>query len=214
MRRRIAIAALFTVACSDPEPSARGADTAAGLTSLPALGTPRLCAAEDVGYFARTPLTDLEGWYGQHLRAAGEARLCPSAAVEEYRFLWLRSFHRPVVVRVAADSAGRATLTARVLDGAGGYEPGRVARDTTFTLSPDRWRELRRRLDMGFWHVPTHPPPDGLIGLDGAQWILEGVAGGQYHVVDRRNPQGPFREACLGLLRASGFYPSSSDEVY
>lgn len=53
-------------------------------------------------------------------------------------------------------------------------------------------------------------------GLDGAQWILEGVKEGRYHVVDRWTPQiGDFREACLYLLKLSN--PSidlSREDIY
>lgn len=41
-------------------------------------------------------------WYSKHLAAMKEASLYASEndAVESYRFLWLRSFHHPVAVRI------------------------------------------------------------------------------------------------------------------
>ena len=218
MRRHILLAA-FLLACAGPMP-ARDSDVPSGalVSTAVGLGAPRACSARESAYFAGTPLAEREDWYGKHLRAAGEAPLCPGASAEQYRFLWLRSFHRPVVVRIEVSAAGSAMLVAKELDGAGGYEPGRVARDTSFALAPERWAEMRRLLDDGFWRMPT-APADTVFGLDGAQWVLEGTATGQYHVVDRWTPEhspgaAPYRAACLALLRVSGFLPTSSEDVY
>jgi hypothetical protein len=30
---------------------------------------------------------------------------------------------------------------------------------------------------------------DKMVGLDGAQWIIEGIKGGEYHVIDRWSPE-------------------------
>lgn len=51
-------------------------------------------------------------------------------------------------------------------------------------------QETRRFLDkiqeVGFWGLPSSHEPD--IGLDGAQWIIEGVKDGKYHIADRWSP--------------------------
>jgi hypothetical protein len=46
---------------------------------------------------------------------------------------------------------------------------------------------------------------------DGAQWILEGTKGNDYHVVNRQSPDdnfhrnaGKYRELCLHILKLSG----------
>jgi hypothetical protein len=45
-------------------------------------------------------------------------------------------------------------------------------------------------------------------GEDGANWVLEGRRGNAYHVVHRWSADdGPFREACLTLLRVAGLVP-------
>ena len=42
----------------------------------------------------------------------------------------------------------------------------------------------------------------GSVGLDGSQWILEGVRGGEYHVVDRWSPKdNSYSQLCKYLLR-------------
>jgi hypothetical protein len=51
------------------------------------------------------------------------------------------------------------------------------------------------------WNQPNIPMPgESIVGLHGAQWIVEGVKDGQYHVIDRFSPgtTDPVRE--LGTL--------------
>jgi hypothetical protein len=74
----------------------------------------------------------------------------------------------------------------------------------------DHFRQL---LDMAeFWTAPTEEE-NGTVGCDGAQWIMEGAKGGQYHVVDRWSPdEGPYRKAALFLaINLGGLNPRSND---
>ena len=102
---------------------------------------------------------------------------------ETYRFLWLRTFHNPIAVRVFRRGNDYG-LEAVILDGAGGYEPGLVSRRVTRKLSRDQWRTVTAKLeDVQFWQMPTNAVY--LAGKDGAQWIVEARRDGRYHVVDR-----------------------------
>ena len=104
---------------------------------------------------------------------------------ETYRFLWLRTFHNPVAVRVfrRVDDYG---LEAVILDGAGGYDPGHVASRVTQILSRDEWQMLITRLEeVKFWQLTT---TGGDSGFDGARWIVEARRNEQYHIVDRWGP--------------------------
>ena len=142
-------------------------------------------------------------WYSKHLRAMKEESLYSSGDewVESYRFLWLRSFHQPVAVRIWKCGSTQ-FLSLKVMDGAGGYEPGKLILERSRELTPDEWSEFLRYLDDScYWQLPTR---DDNIGFDGAQWIFEGVKGGRYHVVDRWTPQtGSYRELCLYALKLS-----------
>src|SRR5678810_56885 len=54
-------------------------------------------------------------WYPNHLRAMKEPSLflqSTNKAVEQYRFLWLRTFHKAIAVRIRKDNAG---ITLRVI---------------------------------------------------------------------------------------------------
>lgn len=144
-------------------------------------------------------------WYSSHLRAMAEPSLWEQreqGRAESYRFLWLRTFNRPIAVRVSfSDSADSAVVTVKVLSGAGGYEPGRLVVADTRSLDPTKAEQLRRILDqVDFWSLPTSEEND-LLGVDGAQWIVEGLRDGQYHVVDRWSPDdGPVRRLGLSFL--------------
>ena len=49
--------------------------------------------------------------------------------------------------------------------------------------------------------MPALPEPqENIVNLDGAQWIVEGVKNGQYHVVDRWSPDAPDPVRAIGLL--------------
>jgi hypothetical protein len=168
--------------------------------------------------FASTPLADREGWYGQHLRALGERPLCGLAA-EVYRLTWVPSFHPTIVVRVEHDSAGY-LLRAKRESGAGGYEPGQLAVDTSIRLVKSDVAVLRRLLGAArFWSLPSKPAPDGTVGTDGAQWVMEGLVAGRYHVVDRWSPRagGPharYRQLAEWLLIRSGLASRSLVREY
>jgi hypothetical protein len=98
------------------------------------------------------------------------------------RFLWLRTFHPGIAVRVE-HGPSQALLVATELSGKGGYEPGHVKRHVERALLPDEWSQLQQLLaESEFWKLPTN---DDELGLDGAQWVLEVSHHDRYHVVDR-----------------------------
>jgi hypothetical protein len=136
--------------------------------------------------------------YSWHLAAMRQSSLSRGAAdaPETYRFLWLRSFHRSISVRVALKRDG-ARIEFTELTGAGGFKPGHIRRHTERQLSRNDVDRFAKALkDADFWQLPTRFRD---FGLDGAQWIVEGRRGGTYHVVDRFTPEGGTYRA-LGLL--------------
>ena len=201
------------LACGhDPVGAAGECDRAATLVEIPPTAGLAASPCDDgEAYFAMTSLADREEWYGKHLRALGEHPLCDSAGVpaEVYRLTWLPSFHPTVVVRIERTLSAY-ILIAKAESGAGGYEPGHLARDTTYTLGEGERAEFVSLLSAAdFWTVPTTPPPDRLGGFDGAQWVLEGLGRGRYHVVDRWSPptNGPdarYRQLAAWMLQRSG----------
>jgi len=166
---------------------------------------PKVLAQDQPGNQFRT------NWYSKHLRAMKEEPLysADDASRESYRFLWLRTFHHPVAVRIWKCGSVR-FISVKELDGAGGYEPGKLKLERKRELTSDEWHEFLRRLaDACYWQLPTREDD---FGFDGAQWIFEGVREGRYHVVDRWTPQsGGYRELCLYALQLSGLKVDTSE---
>ena len=154
-------------------------------------------------------------WYSKHLKAMGETSYlnAKGSLFEDYRFLWLRSFHHPISVRIwRVDD--QSFITLKELNGAGGYEPGSLIVNRTRQLNLNDYQTFNQLLEKAcFWNLPT---TETAMGNDGAEWILEGVRHGRYHVVDRWSPEtGDYREACLYLLKISGIgIDETSQELY
>lgn len=167
------------------------------------------------GVFAQEEWSDQfkMDWYGKHLRAMNEEPLhFPDSAVREsYRFLWLRSFHHPVAVRIW-NTGTEVYISVKEMSGAGGYEPGKVILTEQRKISQGEWDAFMRLLENScYWDLPTQNPDDA--GFDGAQWVLEGVRESRYHIVDRWTPQrGTFHAACVYLLKLSGLKIDTKSE--
>lgn len=142
-------------------------------------------------------------WYSKHLKAMNEPPFFSlEGQGESYRFLWLRTFHHPITIRVWQTGQER-TLVFKELNGAGGYEPGKLIVDQSRQLTADEWEKFLTLLNRAsFWQLPADSNDSG---NDGAQWILEGRKDGKNHLVDHWTPEsGNYREACLYLLNLSG----------
>jgi hypothetical protein len=128
--------------------------------------------------------------YAKYLAALKEpslgelSRQVPMAEV--YRFLWLRSFDNPIAVRLIVTRDG-GRLISKMTSGQGGFEPGHLVLDRESQLSKEAtdWF-LAEVKHARFWDIPTRD--DSRVVLDGAEWIIEGVKQGRYHVVDRSSP--------------------------
>lgn len=156
----------------------------------------------------------LNGWYSGKLAAMNER---PLAALENedesYRFLWLRTFHKPVAIHVSR-AGSRYFIVVKRLNGRSGYDWGRFDLYWSHSLSEDEWDGFMLHLEhTEYWLMPTE---EKRILFDGAQWIMEGYREGRYHVVDRTSPDpGAYRDACMYLLRHSGLLAETpATEVY
>jgi hypothetical protein len=132
-------------------------------------------------------------WYAKYLVALQEPSLWELSRkdtnAEVYRFLWLRSFDNPIAVRLIVTSDG-GRLLSKTTSGKGGFEPGHLLlnRESRLSREATEWflTEVRH---ARFWDVPTKN--NSRDGLDGAEWIVEGVKQGRYHIIDRFSPYDP-----------------------
>lgn len=170
-----------------------------------------------------------EQWYSDQLRALKEPSLWELSKTQKtqiYRFLWLRSFHHPISVRLDIAENGAAVLTTKVTNGTGGYEPGDLVVNETHSLTKEQTASFLDQIkEAGFWGLATHENtqevvgPDGKtiveVGVDGAQWILEGVKDGKYKIADRWSPEkGPVRALGLRMLIDLAKLKLLYEEVY
>jgi hypothetical protein len=152
-------------------------------------------------------------WYSKHLIAMKEPPMYSTNVdgFESYRFLWLRSFHHPIAVRISKYGEQH-FISVKETNGAGGYEPHQLILHQTRMLAPAEWAEFIRLINRAcYWDLQSED--ENIGGTDGARWILEAVTDGRYHIVDRWSPDGgSYRDACIYALRLSGLNIDTSDE--
>jgi len=124
-------------------------------------------------------------WYGKSLERMREPRL-PGLAkdvnAEVYRIMILPTWGKPIAVRVQRHGE-LYSLSARRLDGQGGYDPGKLVESKNSELSTEDSKTLEQLIQkVSFFQLPTD---DDVFGHDGDEWIIEGVSQGRYHVVVR-----------------------------
>jgi len=149
-----------------------------------------------------SPILDRSGieWYSKHLIAAGELSLLPALqrggpSPDVFRFVWLRTVHKPVIVRVETHDGGGLQVVATRLSGMGGYEPGVVEAQVKRPLTKAEERAFNPVLAAT--RQLTLPPVSCDWGYDGARWIVEAAHDSRYRYVERWTPSG-------GSLRALG----------
>jgi hypothetical protein len=114
------------------------------------------------------------------------------SGAEVYRFIWLRSFLPAVAVRIVRTPLST-LLVVRDRQGTGKYPEGADADMEIREVTPEQWKCFELQLTSArFWDLS---PTVAAIGLDGADWIVEGVNNDKYHIVERWSPDlnDPFR---------------------
>jgi hypothetical protein len=138
-------------------------------------------------------------WYSQHLFAMKEPLLFNRKINKEiYRFTWLRTFHKPIAIRIEKENA-EYKIYWKMLSGAGGYEPGKLITEKTKKLTEKEWLNFNELLKKSnFWKMEIGRSS---IGNDGSEWILEGVNKTDYKVVSIWTPRkGNFYNTCSYLI--------------
>jgi hypothetical protein len=132
-----------------------------------------------------------------------------SSVTRMYRLVYLRSFHRPVTVRLEILEDGSGRVVGKIASGLGGYKPGKLKRTKTTLVSGQEVDAFLSIVNAdGFWSIG----PLKTLGLDGATWILQGADHGMLYTRERWSPKaGAFRKAAELLLEYSGL---EIDPVY
>lgn len=138
-------------------------------------------------------------WYSKHLFAMKEPLLFNKKVTKVvYRFTWLRTFHKPVAIRIEKENS-KYKVYWKMLSGAGGYEPGEIIVEKSKAITKTEWLKF---IDLvkksNFWKMDLGRIS---IGNDGSEWILEGVNQTDYRAVSVWSPnKGNFYNACNYLI--------------
>jgi hypothetical protein len=168
----------------------------------------------------------LAGWFSHELKVLKEPSLLELAKdghSESYRFLWLRTFHHPIAVRLDVKPDGTGNLTTKVGSGHAGFPRtgGQVVENVSRSLTHEQTGAFLAKVDeLRFWSVPSHIQGDQ-TGTDGSEWIIEGAKAGKYHVAARWSPDSPpppnkraVRELGLALAIELAQMNIPEDEIY
>lgn len=149
--------------------------------------------------------------YSKYLQSLKEPALPDHSQLsprQSFRFLWLRSFHKPVSVRLDVRTDGTGVVTVKVEQQAGAFNT------TTRSITKEQVDLFLYQIGArDFWRLPSQEEP--VSGPDGARWVMEGIKGSQYHVVHRWAPKdGAVRTLCLYLAADLGRMKLESNEIY
>lgn len=112
-----------------------------------------------------------------------------------YRLTWLRSFHDPMTFRLVLAPTNPPVLIVKqlkreIVDETRVELRGLIRNETLVLTSNQFWTVERFLNGANFWTLPTSDPRPS--GLDGAEWTLEGIENGRYHVTTRNDPLPPY----------------------
>jgi len=138
-----------------------------------------------------------------------------------YRFLWLRSFHRPIIITLSKKE-NVVTLTTKAFneyahyfelkrcmncDTMGLKDPKMILNETK-ELSLAEWENFEHLLTKcNFWSMQPYKEDRG---YDGAEWDIEAHLQDKYWFVTRWSPRDNFAECGKYLIKLSGL----KEEIY
>lgn len=130
-----------------------------------------------------------------------------------YRFLWLRSFHPPIVVRVALRDDGTAAVTSKVGNTPAGNEDMKIVTRRNHEIGTRDVSLLLKQFNKArFWSLSKSEESDVIV-LDGASWIIEAREKGRYRVLTRVLPNREYRKLGLLFLKLGDVLPPKK-EIY
>lgn len=137
-------------------------------------------------FFQTKKLPDFfDQWFSYQLFGLEE---CPlkNKRIDQYRFLWLRSFEKPVCISLKKNYKN-IELNVKICDGFGGYHCGKLIENVTVKLKDSIWVNFEKIVKYNsFWKFSDFKENNG---SDGSYFVLEAITkSGKYHVVARWSP--------------------------
>ena len=132
-----------------------------------------------------------ESWFGSQLERMGEPSLWELSKrgtdAKTYRLLVIPTRWPAFAARLVVQSDGSGKIHISELDGAGGYDPGKLKNKRTVDVSADKVLALDGLFEkVGFWTDRIGPETKEWDGCrDGVIHVLEGVQRENYKLVTR-----------------------------
>jgi len=139
-------------------------------------------------------------WFSLRLYTFKEPLLFNKKVQKEiYRFTYFRSFHNPIVIRIEMEN-NICKIYYKVWDIYKDSFPGVIIIDDNKEININDWSKFQQFIKASnFWNRKDYGRP--IMGIDGSEWIMEGVNPEEYKVITEWSPRiGNFRDACLFLL--------------
>jgi len=134
-----------------------------------------------------------EDWFGNKLKAMREKRLYLKKTDKNiFRFLWLRSFDKPYVIRIEEDKDN-------IMIYWKSYESGEKIIDTSKVITKQEWNNLNNLVSgIKTWGDYSCV---GCInyGDDGSEWIYEYLTPNYYKIKSEWSPNKESKFAAIGL---------------
>ncbi len=129
-----------------------------------------------------------------------------------YRFLWLRTFHNWISIRVEHHKDGNTKVFAKEFERREAAVPQSLLKNLSIKWPPAKYQIFARKIKaMGFWDSPSVETIKlGEVSIDGAAWILEGVEQSRYHVIARGTvtiKRSALKQLGLYLLKETDLLP-------
>jgi hypothetical protein len=141
-------------------------------------------------------------WYSDQLYSLQESLIYNQKDGSIYRFTLLPSWESPVAIRIEKRN-NEYMLYVRMTNGMGGCSVGDLTVCESKEITQENWDSFLLLLaKANFWELSTNE--EFSFGTDGSQWIIEGIEGNKYHVVDRWCPNGDYEKCGLFLLELAG----------
>jgi hypothetical protein len=159
-----------------------------------------------VAFFPDEHATDFwRDYLGRQLEGLGEPSLYEGRqdpARVAVRFLWLRTYHAPICVRLELTSEPE--LIAKTAKTKSGFERPRDVSMRSLRLASEQAEAVAIRIHAAL--LVAYPRQ---LACDGAAWLLEHVRSGSYRVAELNSPgkdevRGPFRAAAWQLIELAG----------
>jgi|SRR5208283_604999 len=139
--------------------------------------TPSPTKNEEVANFEKRYSTSV-----QQFKEIRLSEIATDSQAEVYRMMIFPVWGDPISIRVQKHN-GIYALSARRLDAHGGFKVGKLVEQKDCDLTPTDSKVLDDLIEKA--NLFGMPSDDGVMGLDGDEWVMEGVSQGKYHFVER-----------------------------